>query len=39
MRRVMDSSTEDRKGLWRFFAANPDAIGVAEEGINRLVAA
>lgn len=39
MRRVMDTSTEDRKGLWRFFAANPDAIGVAEEGINRLAAA
>jgi len=38
LRRVMDSSTDDRKGLWRFFAANPHAIGIAEEGIDLLAA-
>lgn len=39
LRRIMDSSTNDRKGLWRFFAANPEAVETAREGIDLLAAA
>lgn len=39
LRRIMDSSKDDRKGLWRFFAANPDAAETAKEGIELLAAA
>ena len=36
--RVMDTGAEDRKGLWRFFAANPEALETAVEGIELLAA-
>ncbi len=36
LRQVMDSNRDDRKGLWRFFAANPGALEIAEEGIEVL---
>jgi Eco57I restriction-modification methylase len=39
LRQVMDAGVDDRKGLWRFFAANPEAIEIAREGIELLAAA
>jgi N-6 DNA Methylase len=39
MRRVMDSSPADRKGLWRYYAAVPEAERIAAEGIGLLEAA
>lgn len=39
VRRIMSSSSADRKGLWRFFEANPGAVEIAKESISLLAAA
>ncbi len=39
LRRVMDASTADRKGLWRYYESVPEASRVARESIELLAAA